>query len=146
MEGSPCIGWGLDSSIVPKTDFYKNIRPHSIDPFIDMGAIESPYDQTVTSIEVIKDYNPDKFILFHNYPNPFNPITNISYQIAEASQVSLSIYNMLGQNVTTLVSKNQPAGTYNVKWDASGFSSGVYLYRLVMNNGYEQTRELVLIK
>jgi len=60
--------------------------------------------------------------------------------------VELSIYNILGQKVITLVSKKQPAGSYKVNWDASGFASGVYLYRLEADKGYVQTRKLILLK
>jgi len=89
---------------------------------------------------------PDKFSLEQNYPNPFNPTTMISYQLAMSSDVELSIYNMLGQKVATLVSKKQPAGNYDVEWDATGFASGVYLYKLETGQGYEKTKKLILIK
>jgi len=84
--------------------------------------------------------------LFQNYPNPFNPITNIEYQISSFNHVNLSIYNILGQKVTTLVNKKQPAGSYKVEWDASSFASGVYFYKLVTDKGFDRTRKLLLLK
>ena len=90
--------------------------------------------------------NPTGFKLSQNYPNPFNPTTTISYQLAINSRVDLSIYNMLGQKLTTLVNKKQSAATYNVQWNASGFASGVYLYRLVTENGFIETKKLILLK
>lgn len=81
-----------------------------------------------------------------NYPNPFNPSTTISYQLALDSQVDLSIYNLLGQRVSTLVSQKQPAGTYNVEWNASDLPSGVYFYQLQTGSGFVQSKKLVLLK
>jgi len=89
---------------------------------------------------------PKQFALFQNYPNPFNPVTSIEYQVARASQVDLSIYNILGQKVATLVSEKQPVGNYKVEWDASGFASGIYLYRLETNQRFMSTNKLVLLR
>jgi len=84
--------------------------------------------------------------LYQNYPNPFNPKTVISYQLPVVSEVHLGIYNILGQKVATLVSANQPAGTYEIEWNATGYSSGAYIYRLETDNGFVQTRKLLLLK
>ncbi len=89
---------------------------------------------------------PDKFELSQNYPNPFNPTTTISYQLQKQSNVELNIYNLLGQKVTTLVSKKQPAGNYKIEWDASGFASGVYLYKLSTDQGFTKIKKLILLK
>ena len=98
------------------------------------------------AISKVKKNKPEQFALFQNYPNPFNPTTVISYQLPAVSEVDLSIYNILGQKVTTLVSEKQPAGTYKVEWDASSFSSGIYLYRLETDKGFVQSRKLILLK
>jgi len=98
-----------------------------------------PDDQLTAAI-------PDQFILQQNYPNPFNPKTVISYQLPTLSQVELSIYNILGQKVATLVSEKQPIGMYKVEWDASAYSSGIYLYKLTTDNGFSKTKKLVLLK
>lgn len=89
-------------------------------------------EQTGTPIaeNEVQELLPITSTLFQNYPNPFNPTTAISYQLSAACQVDLSIYNVLGQKVTTLVSEEQPVGVYHVKWDASSFSSGLYFYQL----------------
>ncbi len=147
LENSPGIGWGIDTTIVPKSDFYGNIRPHDIDEFVDMGAIESQFKKTPpTSIDDIINALPHEFVLHQNYPNPFNPTTTISYQLPKQSNVELSIYNLLGQKVATLVSKKQPAGSHKVEWDATGFASGVYFYRLETDKDFVKTRKLVLLK
>jgi len=103
---------------------------------------------SVTSNDSDKKENitPESFVLKQNYPNPFNPTTTISYQIPKHSKVELSIFNALGQKVTTLVSEKQAAGTYYVEWSANGFASGIYLYRIETDQGFVQTKKLILLK
>ncbi len=88
---------------------------------------------------------PAEFLLFQNYPNPFNPSTAIGYQLSAVSFVNLTIYNALGQKIKTLVHEQQSAGTYQVKWDASGFSSGMYFYKLETPANV-MVRKMLLIK
>jgi len=104
--------------------------------------------ETVQTIVAIEDLNNivAEYTLKQNYPNPFNPVTMISYQLAVTSDVELSIYNLLGQKVATLVNKKQAAGKYSLNWDATGFTSGVYIYTLSTGTGYKQSRKLVLLK
>ncbi|MEJ2543357.1 MAG: T9SS type A sorting domain-containing protein [Calditrichaceae bacterium] len=91
-------------------------------------------------------YNhPTQFVLEQNYPNPFNPKTVIRYALPVTSHFELSIYNILGQRVATLVNKKQPAGRYQVEWDASTVSSGVYYYRLEAK-GYSEVKKMAVIK
>ena len=86
-----------------------------------------------------------EFALKQNYPNPFNPSTTISYSIDASSDVSLVIYNMLGQKVATLVNNKQKEGNYTVNWDATNLASGIYIYRLSAGN-QTITRKMNLIK
>ncbi|NQT97536.1 MAG: T9SS type A sorting domain-containing protein [Candidatus Marinimicrobia bacterium] len=88
---------------------------------------------------------PNKFTLYQNFPNPFNPITQISYQIPELSFVNLSIFNINGKLVSTLVNEQVQAGNYSVKWDAEDFSSGVYFYKIVAGK-YTETGKAILLK
>ncbi len=93
---------------------------------------------------------PKPIILRQNYPNPFNPSTVISYQLAVSSEVTLKIYNLLGQEVRTLVSGRQNAGVHSVTWDGrneggESVASGIYLYRLVAG-GKVLTRKMTLVK
>jgi hypothetical protein len=89
---------------------------------------------------------PHACMLNQNYPNPFNPVTVIIWQLAVSSNVDLSIYNLLGQKVATLVNKKQLAGVHSAQWDASRFASGVYFYQLRTDKGFVQTRKLLLLK
>jgi photosystem II stability/assembly factor-like uncharacterized protein len=88
---------------------------------------------------------PDKFILHQNYPNPFNPNTSIRYTTGSKEFVSLKIYNLLGKEIATLVNEEKPAGNYDVNFDASGLTSGIYLYRLRAGS-YTQSKKMVYIK
>ena len=73
---------------------------------------------------------PARFALEQNYPNPFNPATLIKYSIPQDQQVKLNVYNLLGENVTTLVNSFQKAGQHEVSFNASNLASGVYFYKL----------------
>lgn len=90
-------------------------------------------------------FPPKEFTLGQNYPNPFNPLTHISYQLAHPSHVSLSVYNARGQNVRTLVDKEQTEGYYEVSFDGSGLASGIYWYRLRAGK-FSQTRKMLLLQ
>jgi hypothetical protein len=88
---------------------------------------------------------PREYKLYQNYPNPFNPMTTIKYDIAKSSEVEIAIYDELGREVVRLVNTKQNPGTYEVTWDASNYSSGLYFYR-IKTNDYVQTNKMVLIK
>jgi hypothetical protein len=110
------------------------------------GQINSVYTVTALNDNEEIQQRPEIFKLSQNYPNPFNPSTIINYELPITNYVDLSIYNTIGQKVKTLVSQKQTAGKYQVEWDASGFASGVYYYRLRTNGGFVQSRKLLLLK
>ncbi len=94
---------------------------------------------------------PDKFILAQNYPNPFNPTSTIKFALPVNSNVTLDVYNVLGQRVSQLVNGKLTAGYHSVKWDAGVFASGVYIYKLTAKNNkgnqiFSSTRKMVLLK
>jgi hypothetical protein len=93
-------------------------------------------------------YAPSQFALLQNYPNPFNPTTAISFQLSAISEVTLKIYNVLGQEVAVLIdNERMENGEHEVQFDANGLTSGVYFYRLNVNNGeFMQTKKLLLMK
>ena len=93
---------------------------------------------------------PKQFALMQNYPNPFNPTTTIDYQLPKDAHVSIRVYDILGQLVSTLVDGEESAGYYKVNFDGLRYASGVYFYRLVAegNNGqrFISIKKFVLMK
>jgi photosystem II stability/assembly factor-like uncharacterized protein len=113
------------------------------------GAFERDLMSTLTSVTNESNNILDNFVLEQNYPNPFNPTTTISYSLPELKgrvhEVELIILDMLGREINTLVKESQGPGSYSVEWNASGFSSGLYFYKL--NFGSQQiTKKMLLIK
>jgi len=127
-----------------------NIPP---DPIGYHGEMED-YDIIITNptgLSNISSNVPDRFQLFQNYPNPFNPSTDIKFDVAKSSQVKITVYDVIGQEVTTLVNENLQAGTYKVDWNASSHPSGIYYYKIVAGDpssglAYVETRKMVLVK
>lgn len=89
--------------------------------------------------------NPNAFELAQNFPNPFNPTTSIRYSIGKADNVSLTVYNMLGQEVATVVNQFQTAGTHTVNFDASNLASGMYLYK-IQSGSFSEVKKMMLLK
>jgi hypothetical protein len=99
----------------------------------------------VTGFEESSQTLPKTFALHQNYPNPFNPSTTIEFDLPKASQVTLKIYNILGEEVATLVSDKLSAGSYSYDWDARNLASGVYLYKLQAGD-FVETKKMILMR
>jgi len=111
-----------------------NILERALQEIVTMTSVASP-DPTL----------PGSFTLEKNYPNPFNPSTEISYELARSSHVRLSVFNSLGQKVATLVEAIMPAGRHRVTWHAAGMTSGVYYYSFEAGE-FTQTHRMLLLK
>jgi|WetSurMetagenome_2_1015567.scaffolds.fasta_scaffold02875_3 hypothetical protein len=98
-----------------------------------------------TSVENNADNFPSEYELFQNYPNPFNPSTKIEFRIAELGLITLKVYDVLGNELMTLVNEQKQAGNYEVEFNASSLTSGVYFYQLKSGN-LTQTKKMVLLK
>jgi len=98
-----------------------------------------------TGLEEVGSLIPENVWLGQNYPNPFNPSTTIKFNLSKSSDLVLKVFNLLGQEVATLVSGQLVAGSYQYKWGASGMASGVYVYRLE-TDGFVQTRKMILMR
>ena len=109
-----------------------------------MKKIYTLLTSIVTSSESILE-TPDQIFLSQNYPNPFNPSTNISFELPQSELVQLKVYNMLGQEVASLVDGRMNSGYHTVNFDASRLSSGVYIYQLMAGN-QSITKKMMLIK
>ncbi len=89
---------------------------------------------------------PAKFELSQNYPNPFNPATIISFQLPQKANVTLKIYNILGQEVSVLLNETKNAGSYQINFDGANLASGIYIYRLSTNTGIIASKKMTLLK
>ncbi|MBI5022129.1 MAG: T9SS type A sorting domain-containing protein [Ignavibacteriales bacterium] len=102
-------------------------------------------EQPLLDVRVVSNEIPLSTKLFSNYPNPFNPATNIQFSIANSQLTILKVFDMLGREVATLVNEMKQPGVYSVTWDASQYSSGIYYYRLQAGN-FVETKKLILMK
>jgi hypothetical protein len=111
------------------------------------GIVTGIYEQTNNLVE--------NFTLYQNYPNPFNPVTDIEFRIADFGFVSLKVYDVLGNEIATLINEERPAGEYEVNFDATnltggisakgGYASGVYFYQLRAGD-FTETKKMVLLR
>ena len=105
------------------------------------GGLNAPNNIEIENHKIIKD-----FVLSQNYPNPFNPTTEINFKLPESAVVNLNVYNLLGQEVTQIISnKYYTAGEYIVEFNAGHLSSGVYMYKLQTKFG-TQIKKMLLLK
>jgi len=109
------------------------------------GFIYKTTAGSTIGINQISENIPDKLSLFQNYPNPFNPSTNIRYQIANNKFVKITVYDLLGKEIETLVNEKQSPGTYEVTFEGSNYPSGVYFYKL-SSGDFSETKKMILIK
>jgi hypothetical protein len=137
---SPCIDAGDPT-----------IHDHTLDCAWGLGTLISDIglyggDSVISGISYPSaPILPAKPILFQNFPNPFNPITQIQFDLPKAAQVQLRIYNILGQEVVTLANGIFPAGTHGVSWNATNFPSGIYIYQFKAED-FMEAKKMVLIR
>jgi hypothetical protein len=155
-SGSPCIDKGDSSTIYNDKEDPNNLGnalwPSRGTLRNDMGAYGGPLAKILTNILIgIKQAGskiPNGFALYQNYPNPFNPSTRIKFDIPSnygKSSVKIIIYDLLGKETEVLLDKEMQPGSYEIEWNASGYSSGVYFYKI--NSGeYSETRKMILLK
>jgi hypothetical protein len=126
-----------------------NNYPHGFGPQGDVIRIYN-YVRLVrggltTSINKSENELPDKFELEQNYPNPFNPSTTILFSIPIEGNVSLKIFNVIGQEVDELVNENLSVGNYAFQWNAENHSSGIYFYNLITDS-YSEIKKMVFLR
>jgi hypothetical protein len=157
LDISPCIGAGADSVEIAgawyyasSADFDGNLRPNPAGYSPDIGALENILGIPVPVIQNGIKQVSNQFHLYQNYPNPFNPQTKIKYELTQAGRVVLKVYNIIGEEICTLVDEVKPAGLFEVLWDGRDntghrVASGVYLYQLEAQ-GFVQTRKMLLLQ
>ncbi len=156
QDGSPCIGAGIDAVEIdgtwyyaPEYDLEGNPRPNPFNSMPDLGAYENQYGTPQVEVE-------EEIVMFpgetkiSNFPNPFNPYTTIKLELAETGKINLSIFNIKGQKVKTLLDCTTAPGTYECNWngkDEAGraVSSGQYFVKL-QQNGKETATKIMLLK
>jgi hypothetical protein len=99
----------------------------------------------IIAVEKIQTEIPARFELYQNFPNPFNPVTMVKFDIPRTAEVKLTVYDLLGREVAVLVNEKLQAGTYLKTWDAGSNASGIYYYKLTADS-YSSTMKMVLVK
>ena len=166
------VGQRLEGLVLPEASGGTAPLTYSLSPALPAGlafdaatrtitgtpqaAAETAYTYTVTdangaSASLALQTLPATFALADNFPNPFNPATTIKYALPQAADVELTVYNVVGQVVRTLVAEHQSAGRYVVEWDATNdsghsLSSGIYLYRLQAGSEFREVKKMLLLK
>jgi len=102
-------------------------------------------------VEIIRINNisgeiPSKYYLYQNHPNPFNSVSKIKFEIAKLSDVNITVYDILGKEVSSLVNEKLKPGTYETFFDGGGLSSGIYFCRLIVNSEQKDFKKMMLIK
>jgi hypothetical protein len=115
-----------------------------------------PWEPEPIIVEVKEEFlasTPSEFVLYQNYPNPFNPQTRIQYSIAEISYIEITLYDILGNEVETLVEGEKPVGIHKVLFNAANLSSGIYFYEMHVRNSatksekiYVETKKMIILK
>jgi hypothetical protein len=114
--------------------------------FLRYAKIDSlEYGTQITKAEDVKNKVPEDFILYQNYPNPFNPTTKIELAIPHPGFITLKVYDVLGNEIKTLVNEEKPSGRYNIKFDGSNLASGIYFY-VLQSGSFIQSRKMLLLK
>jgi hypothetical protein len=123
--------------------FYHSLLVSNTSPIVKYHSFGS--SDPFPSVERINDILPNEFTLEQNYPNPFNPSTKIRYSIAEFSFVNLTVFNLLGEEIESLVNGEQSAGVYEATFDASKLSSGIYFYTL-KTESFSSSKKMILVR
>lgn len=145
-DSTASVFYDIGSGILQgNTKYFWRVRGRNLAGF---GVYSSRWKFTtenLTGISIVNNETPGMYSLSQNYPNPFNPVTNIRFAIPESGPVKLTVFDMLGREVETLVNENLDRGTYNADWNASGYPSGVYFYRIEAG-GFGEVRKMILVK
>lgn len=160
LEDSEALAnFDIYAEVGPATAVVKSFDVNVSDDTLDIRFVPTANRGKVSAIEIIppgenplwvntRDLDlgiPEKYDLHQNFPNPFNPSTNIRFSIPEAGHVKLSVFNIIGQTVEVLVNEYKDAGTFNVAYNAGNIESGIYFYKIETNN-FTKINKMILLK
>jgi hypothetical protein len=147
-NGNILIGNGGTSSVKlfdSNGNYFEDLIASGAGNLITPNAVVIRENVSVSIPDENNTIEVNQFILNQNYPNPFNPVTTIEYQVKERGFVGIKVYDVLGNEVATLVNEERSIGTYNIQFDGSNLSSGVYVYTLQTGN-FKQSRKMLLLR
>lgn len=145
-SGNTIIGWGSNVTTLSEVNSNKNLVYT-----LSLPAGQWSYRAfRFNTLDVLTNVNPEistvkEYQLLQNFPNPFNPVTNIDFSIPKSGFVSLKVYDMLGKEICTLVNESRNAGKYIVKFNGLSLPSGIYFYK-IESNGFSDTKKMMLVK
>lgn len=128
----------VDSTVVAGVTYEYRLADVSYDGLVEYHELTSLTVEPYVEI-------PEQFELYQNYPNPFNPITTFKYDLPQPTQVTLKVYNILGQEIVTLINEHKSAGYHQLIWDASRVGSGIYFYHLKAHS-FSKVKKCLVIK
>ena len=145
MLTDTCLVYDLGSLGFENTIFEWWTEAHSFCPDTVFESISHYHVYPPSTIDDAFAGLPIEYVLYQNYPNPFNPSTTISFDVKQAAFVSIKIYDLVGQEVATLVSRTIPSGRYTIEWNAAGLTSGLYFCRMQASE-FAGVRKLLLVR
>jgi hypothetical protein len=145
LEATAVTGIQGETSSLPWLLVYSGLGDGPEETMPANGVAVTLTNTDPTGVRPAEGEVPSVFALYANYPNPFNPSTNIKYSVPEASRVILKVFDALGREVATVVNQDQAAGTYVATFDAKSLANGTYFYRLQAGN-FTETKKMLLLK
>jgi hypothetical protein len=145
-NGNTMIGWGLNDATLTEVTPDKSVLYTLSLPTGQYSYRSVRYNTTDVATNTLSDNNSvSNYKLSQNYPNPFNPATRINFALPKSGFVTLKVYNLIGQEVASLVNEEKNVGTYSVDFNASNLTSGIYFYKVSVN-GFSEVKKMMLIK
>ena len=150
MVSEPSEGTSITLVLEDNSQYYWGVIARDSDGFVVGSNDNIPNTLVVGTLSIDEDLVPDVFALHQNYPNPFNPTTQIRYDLPEDQFVSVTIYDVMGRKIRSLVNISQAAGYHTIRWDArndmgEGISAGMYIYTIQAGE-FRSTKKMILLK
>ena len=143
---STTFGYCIDGDI-PSFKVFRESTGELIDMVINSNEELSWFNNEVYNIKSLTERTiPTDYKLLDPYPNPFNPVTTISFDLSDNAYVKLDVYNIKGQLIERLIEQSFDSGNYSFNWNAQDYGSGIYFIKLSLDNNYHETKKVILVK